>query len=243
MMGMQRPRTVPLKHERIADALAADIQAGTFAADEPLPSEAALGRRFAASRNTVRQALAALTEQGLIMTRPGVGSFVTFHPVDAEPALGWASAIQQKGAVGHVRTLSIREVAAAELPTGLLGSIVAPAERLLRIERVRQVVGARTISLERSLVPAVAELDGLPEQGLVDDSIIATLREAGLVAASGEQWVDVGTLGERDAQLFERTAGSSVLVSRCVTRAVDGTLVEYAESLMDPDYFRLHLTF
>lgn len=245
------PRRVPLKHERIAKALLEQIRRGDFPADEPLPSETALGRRFAASRNTVRQALALLTDQGLIVTRPGVGSFVAFRPVDEQPHLGWAGAIQQRGAVNHVRLVSITAVDADALPAAIGAVARPPAACLLRVVRVRSVVGDRVISLECSLLPAVPPLADLPERGLVDDSIVATLRSAGLTPASGEQWVEVGALDAEDAALWRACtgadaglpAGGTVLVSRCVTRTADGALAEYVESQMDPTYFRLHLRF
>lgn len=235
--------SVPLKYERIARALAADIANGVFPIDEPLPSEAALVQRFSASRNTVRQALAALADQGLIVTRPGVGSFVAFQAVEVEDELGWAQAIQQHGVVNRVRLLGITQAPIESLPAEIRATTRTESSHLWLIERVRQVVGDRVISLERSLVPAVPTLGDLPLRGLRDDSILRTLDDAGLAAAEGEQWVEVGQLAAADAEVFGRPAGDTVLVSRCVTHTSEGTLAEYAVSVMDPGFFRLHLTF
>jgi DNA-binding GntR family transcriptional regulator len=65
----------PLDHLR--DALAADIAAGRHAPGERLPSEAQLAQRFGVNRHTVRRALAALAEDGLVQARRGAGVFVT----------------------------------------------------------------------------------------------------------------------------------------------------------------------
>src|SRR5215472_925121 len=65
------------KYQEIADRLRAQIDSGALDAGERLPSEPELVRMFDASRNTVRLALALLTNQGLVVTRQGLGTFVT----------------------------------------------------------------------------------------------------------------------------------------------------------------------
>jgi GntR family phosphonate transport system transcriptional regulator len=47
-----------------------------------LPTESQLATRFGVNRHTVRHALASLTDEGLILTRRGAGTFTTMRPVD-----------------------------------------------------------------------------------------------------------------------------------------------------------------
>jgi GntR family transcriptional regulator len=68
------------KYQQIADRLRDQITRGTLAPDERLPSEPDLVRQHDASRNTVRLALALLTNQGLVVTRQGLGTFVQAPP-------------------------------------------------------------------------------------------------------------------------------------------------------------------
>ena len=65
---------------RIADALRADIAAGRFAAGARLPAEAALGETFGVSRPIVREAIAQLKAEGLLITRKGSGAYVSETP-------------------------------------------------------------------------------------------------------------------------------------------------------------------
>jgi GntR family transcriptional regulator len=64
------------KYQEIADRLRAQIDSGALQPGERLPSEPELVRAFDASRNTVRLALALLTNQGLVVTRQGLGTYV-----------------------------------------------------------------------------------------------------------------------------------------------------------------------
>ena len=68
------------------DALRADIQDGTYQARDALPTEHALCERFQVSRQTVRQALALLEEERLIERRQGSGSYVRdLRPAPQQP--------------------------------------------------------------------------------------------------------------------------------------------------------------
>ena len=69
---------------QIADSLTADIAAGRYAPGQQMPTEAALAARFAVNRHTVRRALAALAESGLVRASQGRGTFGEEAPL-ADP--------------------------------------------------------------------------------------------------------------------------------------------------------------
>ncbi|MFG1612448.1 GntR family transcriptional regulator [Nonomuraea wenchangensis] len=64
------------RYQVIAVWLRERIERGELVPGDLLPSEAALRRRFQASRNTVRQALALLEQEGLVVAEHGRGRFV-----------------------------------------------------------------------------------------------------------------------------------------------------------------------
>ncbi|MDP3194049.1 phosphonate metabolism transcriptional regulator PhnF [Tabrizicola sp.] len=66
----------------IATTLTKEITAGHYRPGDRLPTEAALAARFGVNRHTVRHALAALAEQGLVHSRQGAGVFVAQRPTD-----------------------------------------------------------------------------------------------------------------------------------------------------------------
>ncbi|MBB6345514.1 DNA-binding GntR family transcriptional regulator [Nonomuraea muscovyensis] len=66
----------PYRYQAIAAELRGQIERGEFASGAALPSEMVLRRRFTASRNTVRQALAVLESEGLVVAEHGRGRFV-----------------------------------------------------------------------------------------------------------------------------------------------------------------------
>ena len=62
------------------EQLAEQIKSGRFAPGARLPTEQALTRSARVSRTVVREAVAALRAEGLVVTRQGVGAFVTPEP-------------------------------------------------------------------------------------------------------------------------------------------------------------------
>jgi len=66
----------------IAATLTAEIGSGHYRPGDRLPTEAALATRFGVNRHTVRHALAALAERGLVRSRQGAGVFVEQRPTD-----------------------------------------------------------------------------------------------------------------------------------------------------------------
>ncbi|MCG3268769.1 phosphonate metabolism transcriptional regulator PhnF [Yoonia sp. I 8.24] len=66
----------------ISAALTNDIAEGRYAPGDKLPTEAALSARFGVNRHTVRRALAAMADEGLVHARRGAGVFVALTPTD-----------------------------------------------------------------------------------------------------------------------------------------------------------------
>ena len=65
-----------LRHWDVANMLRQQIRGGRYRVGERLPTEEVLCQQFDVSRHTLREALRALTEDGLIFRRPRTGSVV-----------------------------------------------------------------------------------------------------------------------------------------------------------------------
>src|SRR5689334_600687 len=61
----------------VVDQLAAEIRGGKLAPGSRLPTEAALMRALGVSRTVVREAIAALRSEGMVVTRQGSGAYVS----------------------------------------------------------------------------------------------------------------------------------------------------------------------
>lgn len=228
------------KPEQIASVLEQEIRSGVLAFGDRLQSENELVQRFAVSRNTLRKGLEELNSRGLITTKVGIGSFVTFNGQTIFDVMGWSKALADVGADTETRVLRIemmRDPALAEL-------LKISDDAFIAVDRLRLLTkDQKSISIERSRVPLLPELEEVPLKGLRSGSLTQTLRAAGLVADRGEEWADIEMLNEADAGLLGCSPGSAFLRTRRLARDADGRPIEYVTSLLNPAYFALHLEF
>jgi GntR family transcriptional regulator len=63
-------------YQQLQRALREAIDTGMFGPAEALPAERQLAAELAVSRITVRKAIDALVEEGLLVRRPGSGNFI-----------------------------------------------------------------------------------------------------------------------------------------------------------------------
>ena len=228
------------KPEQIATVLEKEIRSGVLGFGDRLQSENELVQRFSVSRNTVRKGLEELSNRGLITTRVGIGSFVTFDGKKVDDSIGWSRALADAGANAETRTLRLEVIEDADLAARL--GIDNPA--FIAVDRVRSnAADGHAISIERSRMPLSPELEELPLKGLREGSLHQTLRSAGLVPDHGEEWVDIEMLSTEDAAILNCAPGTPFLRGRRLTRAADGRPIEYVVSLLNPQHFALHLEF
>ncbi|MDF0528762.1 GntR family transcriptional regulator [Tsukamurella sp. 8F] len=227
---------VNAKYQRVAALLEERIRDGDLADGQKLPGEADMARDLQVSRGTVRHAIGELQRRALIHTQVGVGSFVTFDGVALDTPHGWANALTVGGHPLEIEILDIERRPASDVPD-------APCPEAILVRRVRKLPGDRAVSYESALLPATGILRELPETGLVNQSLTATLAMAGLRAARGEQDVGVDPLPADAADAMSRPTGSLFLRSVRTSYARSGEFVEHVVSYLDPQHFRLHVTF
>jgi GntR family transcriptional regulator len=222
------------KKQKLVGDLAELIRSGRLAHGDQLPGEHQLAEQYQVSRGTVRSALVELQHQALISTHAGVGSFVTFDGVTLDQRVGWARALADSGTPVTTELVGITEVEDTELTRRFT------TPKFVRVKRLRRDETGRGVSLEEATLPPVGSL---AELRLVDDSITATLRDAGLHPAGGDQWITAQPLDAASAALLGRPAGELFLKATRTSLDADSRLVEHVVSLLDPARFSFHLTF
>jgi GntR family transcriptional regulator len=230
---------IGLKHERVAAVLAREIRSGEVPRWTRLPGELALAQRFAVSRNTVREALAELSEAGLIATRSGKGSFVVFDGNPLDHSAGWARALPSNGSESTGRLVAIRR----EHDPALAAVLGLDGPDLFVVERTEELADGERVAYERSTIAAIPALADLPERGLEDGSLTQTLALAGIIADHGDQHMRCVPLDDEQALLVRRRPGVWFLHSIRTSFTRDGRFAERVESLLDPAHFDLHLRF
>ena len=95
------------RYRDIAAELQKEIRLGVHAVGELLPTETELMARYSASRQTVREALRIIIEQGLIIRRAGLGSVV----IASEPPVLFTHSVKSLNEWLRYSNETYREVA------------------------------------------------------------------------------------------------------------------------------------
>ena len=210
-----------VRYQEIAGDLRGRIAAGEFAGGRLLPSEAQLAEQFAASRVTVRRALDALHEEGLVDSRQGLGWFVAADPLR-----------QSLGRLGTIEAQLADAGIASERRVLDFGFVAAPA-RVRKVLGVRRALEVRRCNLADGH-PFARVTVWCPEQlgkGLsladVERAPFYELLDAELGGAT--QTIAAAAAAKADAELLEIPPGSPVLPCRRTARTAGGDAVLYSE--------------
>ena len=176
-----------------------------------MPSESELCEQFELSRTTVRQALGRLEQEGLVIRRKGIGTFVA----SASPRV-WLLQSQEGffqdevTRMGRAVSSEILTRRVGELPHWAADALGLPqgAEGVV-MERLRSVDGKLALCVTDCLPAAqaavVMAMDGT-------QSLYARLREEhGLVVAGGRRLVEAVSASKQLAQLLDAPLGMPLM--------------------------------
>ena len=101
---------------QIADTLTAEIRDRAYADTGRLPGEIELSTRFAVNRHTLRQAVAALQNDGLVRIEPGRGTFVQHELLDyaLSRRTRFSENLMRQGLLPSKQLLTARQLPAPE---------------------------------------------------------------------------------------------------------------------------------
>jgi GntR family transcriptional regulator len=213
----------PAKYQQIADRLRDQIDTGALQPGERLPSEPDLVRQFDASRNTVRLALALLTNQGLVVTRQGLGTFVT-EP--AKPFTALLSRVAKQPPVQGTSTV-LPEVSRGESETETSRLFVERAPASLSVAQKLEVTPGEMVVVRRrsgsigevpwmmmaSYFPLdVAAGTPLEQAGEIDGGSIKLLADLGYTQVGFVDEIGARMPNTREFTFFGLSTGTPVVV-------------------------------
>jgi GntR family transcriptional regulator len=229
----------PLYHQ-VKSLLLREITSGRWKPDMRLPSEDALVKRFQVSKITVRHALRELAAAGYVRREQGRGTFVQSPALTSGPRAltSFTDEMRRHRLLPSSRIREQGAVPASPAIGGLLG--VSAGAPVFRLQRVRfadgEPIGLQTTHLPLDLVPGIGEC--ITE----DSSLYAVLRERyGLAPARAHDTHTAVTLDEANAALLHVRPGSAALSVERLALLPDGRPLEFVESLMRGDRYRVEL--
>lgn len=237
-----RPDFTPIYY-RIEESLRNRIAAGEFEDGKPLPSETALAREFRTTRGTVRQALAPLVFEGLIVREVGRGTFVSRRRVesrlDTSVQQSFEEQMESKGSKVALQVLGFAPVPA---PANVAEKLeLGRGEPVYRLERLRLVDGA-VVALEiRYLVAALGArlsreaVERQPAVALIEETLGTPIATMALTIRAAAATRDL-------SRKLQVGRGSPLLVREHTFFDLDGRRILWGEAIYRGDTFQVSYT-
>lgn len=216
---------------QLAALLGAQIRDGQWKAGEALPAERQLCERLGISRVTLRQAVDALVEQGLVTRRQGAGTFVTSHIQHQLSGLAsFSETLRIKGYEPGTRWLERRLRPAHGEELLRLG--LSPDATVASLTRLRSA-DERVMAYEHAVLPERV----VPDPAQVGDSLYAFLDAQGMPVVRALQYFRAINLPARLAEHLKMRTGEAILHVVRVGYARDGSAIELTHTYCHNDYY------
>lgn len=226
------PLYVRLK-QTLRTVLATELKPG-----DRLPSEGELERTYGVSRTTVRLALGALADEGLISRQQGRGSFVTEPKKPLDATGDFVEDLANDGRALASRVISFETMAPDQRVAQVLQ--LSDSDPVYKIRRAWQLDG-QPFCYQASYVPK-AILPGLTQKSLETD---AAFRGLGGIfdgsAATVEESVEALLADKYRAEILGVPVRSALLVLERVVRIKTGRPGEYNRSFYPGHAVKLNL--
>ncbi len=220
---------------QIADRLRDELSG--YAANDGgrLPSEVSLSGRFDVNRHTIRAALAALADEGLVVSERGHGTFVRARPRITYPLSSrtrFSTALEAQNASGYHQMLRHETVAADNTVAGMLG--LTTGHSVLKID-TRGLADGQPITFATHWFDA-ERLGEMPDHLTRLSSITAALKACGI-----DDYVRRSTVLQARHATDEETRhldighNAIVLVSRAINDDLQGRAIQFSESRFAAD--------
>lgn len=231
-MGAPRDETGSLDRARrrradrarqVADVLRHQVLAGSFPHGQ-LPREAQLCRDFDVSRNTVRQALALLADEGLVERSPGVGTTVLTakYAHGLHRLMGLGETLHGHGQITNdVRTATM--VRPPQLVAQRLG--VSADEHVLYVERLRRLDGV-PLSLDLTYLPRDIGEPLLAADLAGQDIFVLIEHVAGQPLGTADISFEAVNADPHSAALLDVPDRAALLMVQRLSRLTDGRPVD-----------------
>jgi|SRR5580658_7989350 GntR family transcriptional regulator len=234
---LDRRSGIPLYHQ-IQQRLLEQIQSGKLQPGRPLPSIQQIAVLMGVSQMTVRQAVRALIELGVIYSRQGKGTFISGIKLerDFRQVLSFTEETLARGSRPSSRVLSFRiQAPSPEVKETLR---LGDDEKVFALRRVRYGDSV-PMGIELSCLP-VRLCPGLMQTFVPTTSLYEELAEKyGIQLMVTDEVVEVGIVNADDAHLLEIAPQSPVFLFTRVSYLENGTPAEYVQSIYRGDRYKV----
>lgn len=219
------------------------IESGVYAVHQQLESEIQLAEHYGVSRPTMRQAIAELVQEGVLVRGRGKGTFVCKPMITDNAQVFTTFAQPEDGEQKHVtKVMNVRRVhAAANMARDLGIARDADVVEVLLVQMSSdEKLAIRILQIPLELAPELDRYDAERESG---DSIYEFLQSRyGLVPAAALQSFQCVAATEEESALLEIEVGSHLMMWQGIVYSRQNRPIFRVKTLFRGDRFKFYIS-
>lgn len=233
-------RQAPL-YMQLREVIRCKIEAGEYAPCTALPSENELADEFATNRQTVRNAIDALVNEGLLRRVAGKGVYVLGKKMerDLEVLQGFTQTMLERNVTPSIKVVK-KALRKAGEKYGLMFGI-KPEDDIFYIKRLcygdSEPVSLEEIYVPKNLVPKISGID------LSVFSLYEVYELYGINLERARQTLDLVHMEQNDARMLGINAELPVMLFECTSYDDKGRIIEFSRSYTRGDKCRFSVRF
>lgn len=234
-VALDRASPVPL-YFQLAEQLTAAISEGEAQPGDPFENEVAMSERLGLSRPTVRRAIHHLVDQGLLVRRRGLGTFVASRRVHRRASKG--SLYEDLAIQGRHPSTSVLQHEVLANPRAATALDLDPGTELLALVRLRLADG-EPLAIMRNWLPP--RHSGITKEQLEQRGLYSLLRDQGVGSVVAHQSVAARLPTVEERELLDISSRLPVIAVTRTAFDPSGAPVEHAEHVYRSDGYTMDL--
>ena len=236
-MGKLNKNSSTALYQQLIDEISGMIFQGRLKEGERLMTESELSQEYGISRITVRKAIEYLVEEGVLIKKQGIGTFVAQKKLkrNMDVFMGFSRSCELDGKKPGTTLLTaelIRPDAKDKERLKLRGG-----EKVLKIRRIRLTDDVPVIIEENHFPQKYAFLMGED----LESSIYGKLEEHGIVMGGGNRRISICRATEEEAQILGVEPGDPLLIMQDWCVDADGEPVHTCKSVINPQRYVIEI--
>lgn len=223
-------------YQKIQQTILRQIEKGELKPGDAVTSERELARIHGVSLMTARHGLSILEREGVVLRRPGAGTFVSVPKIDFNKLASFTEEMSARGLSVRSKVLSFVVANTEHEAAARLGLL--PGDRVIRFERLR-LGGDEPFAVETCYLPA-SQFPGLRSDMLERGSLFSMLKyNHDVELAYSDEEIDATTPTALTARLLNLPKGVSLLRIRQVIYSSKGQPALYVLGFYRSDRYKL----
>ena len=239
MSKLNREVHTPL-YLQIEDLIIEQVESGEISPGDTIPSEAELQKKYNVSRTTIRQAMANLAKDGIIIKKQGKGTFVS-KVQKTEPNLSnlcsFSEEIMKDGGKPGSKVLELGIIGAPKHIADIFkikkGNPVIIYERLRSIDDA--LVGLHTVYLNQNVLPFF-DLNKLNQDNISLYQFLEKDLKIHIYVA--DETLKAISADENIAKILNIPIGTPIMLLKRTTYTLGGQPFEYAKIIVKGEEFQ-----